>query len=81
LNLIPFATVKLERADNTFRTLKLYPKYRIDQEGKLITEATINSRALAIDRYHATLENGEFLLTQHRVLQKILWGYQSFYEK
>lgn len=81
LNLVPFAKIKLTRNDNTAKELTLFTKYRIDAEGRIISQENINERAMAIDRYFVNLDNKDFMMAQHQVIQKILWGYDFFLEK
>ncbi len=64
---VPFAIFRCEY-DNVITTLSLYPIYRTGGGG---TES--------IERYHAVADDGTLYLVQHRIFEKLLWSYSSFF--
>lgn len=68
---VPFAIIRCEHnSDNT--TLSLYPIYPTGGGGRQGTEL--------IERYHALSDDGTLYLIQHRIFEKLLWSYSSFFE-
>lgn len=72
----PFSIVTLTDVKGNTKEMRLhpiYPKDAVDLEtGKVIP-------AGGVERYFANLSNGDFMLIQHRVFGKVLWGYEFFY--
>ncbi len=64
---VPFAIFRCEY-DKVITTLSLYPIYRNRGGG---TES--------IERYHAVADDGTLYLVQHRIFEKLLWSYSSFF--
>lgn len=69
---IPFCTITLEDTDGETRAVTLYPKASTDAYGQVQTGE--------IERYWAEVSNGDFLMVQHRVIERILWAYEFFFD-
>ncbi|NUO00694.1 MAG: DUF4340 domain-containing protein, partial [Saprospiraceae bacterium] len=73
---LPFCTITVQQRDGTERVAKLHPIFK----SRLYDEKTGKYGPLAeAERYYADCE-GDFLMVQHLVIKKILWGYESFFE-
>lgn len=66
LQLLPFSIITVKEKSGAEKTVRLYP----------IFTAPNNS-----ERYFADVSNGDFMLVQHLVFAKILWGYDFFFEE
>lgn len=64
--LIPFSIITLKNKAGVEKSVKLFPII------------TANNQA---ERYFIDINNEDFMLGQHLVLSKILWGYDFFFEK
>lgn len=65
---LPFALIRCEY-DNVITTLSLYPIY-----------VTAGGGTKSVERYHALSSDGTLYLVQHRIFEKLLWSYSSFFE-
>ncbi|MDZ7881225.1 MAG: hypothetical protein U5L45_26420 [Saprospiraceae bacterium] len=74
----PFAVVALTDKKGHTKTLRFHPIIKKDLEGKLVRNS--NGEAL-IERYFAESSEGDFLLVQHLVFEKIFWAYSAFFGK
>jgi hypothetical protein len=72
----PFATVSLTNRKGTTKTLSFHPIIKKDFEGRLVRNS--NGEAL-IERYFAESGEGDFLMVQHLVFEKIFWAYSAFF--
>ncbi len=76
LQLVPFSIISLtDKAGNEI-VVKLYPIFP-----KVNPGATQLPGADAVERYFLDWNSEDFMLIQHRVFSKILWGYEFFFEK
>jgi len=74
---IPFCTIKLKKTDGELQEVKLFPIY-VDAPN--IDPST--GRKLAdtfVERYFAEVNEEDFMLVQHRVFEKVFWGYDFFF--
>ena len=72
----PFAIVSLTDRKGITKTLRFHPIVKKDLEGKLVRNS--NGEAL-IERYFAESSEGDFVLVQHLVFEKIFWAYSAFF--
>jgi len=70
---IPFSVVSLTGTDGQEKKITFYPYYRLSTK-------TGERKADQIERYFADVSTGDWMLTQHRVLQRIFWAYNGFFE-
>lgn len=71
LQTLPFAVITVKK-DGEEKSARLYP---IFQE-----PAAAGVQDGPVERYFVSTSTGDFMLAQHRVLKKILWGYPFFFE-
>ena len=71
---IPFCIIQLKDIHGKENRVELYPVLPKDKYGKVIADGR------EVERYFASTSDGDLLLVQHRVIKKILWGYQLFFE-
>ncbi len=64
--LLPFSTITLKTSAGAEKKVQLFPIYTTSNQ---------------VERYYAALNNGDFMLVQHLVFGKILWGYDFFFEE
>ncbi len=72
--MIPFAVVSVTDVKGQERKSAFYPTYRKDKD-------TGERRSDVVERYFADVSNGDWMLTQHRVFEKIFWPYDAFFEE
>ncbi|GAB4257796.1 MAG: hypothetical protein Kow0027_25150 [Saprospiraceae bacterium] len=70
--LLPFAIVSVTDKDGNERKVKFTPKHRINA-------ATGERKTDIVERYYLFLNDGDLMLGQHRVFQKIFWPYDAFF--
>ncbi|HMO38356.1 MAG TPA: DUF4340 domain-containing protein [Saprospiraceae bacterium] len=75
LQLIPFSIISVTDKNGVTTTARLYPIFP-----EPIPGATRLPDANVVERYFAALDNGDFMLIQHHVFKKILWGYEFFFQ-
>jgi hypothetical protein len=63
--LVPFSIITLQNKQGVEKTVRLFPIF------------TVSNQA---ERYLAELSTGDFMLVQHLVFAKVLWGYEFFFE-
>jgi len=74
--LLPFSIIRLADQHGKEKEIRLYPispPTLQSKEGELITNSQI-------ERFYIATSEGDFLLIQNRVINKILWAYQFFFE-
>ena len=69
----PFSILEIEKNSGEKKTVKFYP---IDQE----EEHPVTGERLPVHRYYADVNNEDLYLVQQRVVGKLFWGYQSFFQ-
>jgi hypothetical protein len=72
----PFAVVSLTDRKGKTKTLRLHPIAQKDLYGK--TKTNEQGEAI-IERYFGDTNEGDFLLVQHQVFEKIFWSYGGFF--
>ncbi|MBK9015804.1 MAG: DUF4340 domain-containing protein [Saprospiraceae bacterium] len=72
--MIPFTVVSVTDVKGQERKAAFYPTYRKDKD-------TGERRSEVVERYFADVSTGDWMLTQHRVFEKIFWPYESFFEE
>jgi Domain of unknown function (DUF4340) len=70
--LVPFAIITVTHKDDSENIVRLFPYTSYDKNGAIRTK---NENF----RYYADCSNGNFMLVQHPVIGKLLWGYSFFY--
>ncbi|MBK7871403.1 MAG: DUF4340 domain-containing protein [Saprospiraceae bacterium] len=76
LKLMPFSIIKISSKDGDSTTVRLFPI--IPEYDPAVTRLP---NADAVERYFLDWNGQDFMLIQHRVFSKILWGYDFFFEK
>ncbi len=71
---IPFAIISVTNTEGEERMAAFYPTYRNDTQ-------TGERRTDFVERYFAAINNGDWMLVQHRVFEKVFWPYDSFFEE
>ncbi|MCB0599189.1 MAG: DUF4340 domain-containing protein [Lewinellaceae bacterium] len=77
--LVPFSIITLVNKQGDTTQVKLHPIIEenvISQDPKTGNYVQFNN---AIERYYADLNGKDFLLAQHLLLEKLFWGYGSFF--
>ena len=69
----PFSIINLKTTAGVEKTVKFYPK---DVDAK----DNITGQPLLVHRYYVDVDNKDFLLAQQRVIGKLFWGYNQFFE-
>lgn len=72
--IMPFAVVSVMDVEGKELKAAFYPTYREDKY-------TGERRSEVVERYFADMNTGDWMLTQHRVFEKIFWPYEAFFEK
>ncbi len=72
--MIPFTVVSVTDVKGQERKAAFYPTYRKDKD-------TGERRSEVVERYFTDVSTGDWMLTQHRVFEKIFWAYESFFEE
>ena len=71
---VPFSVISVTDTKGNERKAAFYPTYRNDTQ-------TGERRTDQVERYFAGLNNGDWMLVQHRVFQKVFWPYDAFFEQ
>ncbi len=69
---IPFAVVSVTEKNGKERKAAFYPTFRKDKN-------TGEQRSVVVERYFTDTNSGDWMLTQHRVFEKIFWPYDAFF--
>lgn len=72
-NMIPFSIISVTDMDDNKKAAAFYQSYKINT-------ATGERSADIVERYHADVSNGDWMLVQHRVFEKVFWPYEAFFE-
>ncbi len=70
---IPFAVISVTDTEGKERIASFYPTYRNDTQ-------TGDRRTNFVERYFAAINNGDWMLVQHRVFEKVFWPYDAMFE-
>ena len=70
--MLPFAIVKLTNTEDKTKEVRFHPL-------KIDMRATDPGTNPAIERYHADVVDGDYMLVQHRLFEKIFWPYERFF--
>ncbi|MEY4135659.1 MAG: hypothetical protein RL386_2009 [Bacteroidota bacterium] len=76
---IPFAVITVKNSTGKTAVAKLYPIFPEPSAPDTKTGA-LPERPEELERYFVAVGEGDFMLAQHRVIRKILWGYPFFFE-
>lgn len=71
---IPFSIITLRKTNGEEQKVALFPIYQDIPD--------VNPDRIAgtyVERYFAEVNEEEFMLVQHRVFEKVLWGYEFFF--
>lgn len=71
--MMPFSVVTLTDLKGQEKKVAFYPTYRTDTQ-------TGERRSDIVERYFADVSTGDWMLTQHRVFEKIFWPYDAFFQ-
>lgn len=69
---MPFSVITLRKNDGTEKVMSLHPIESRNVYGVLTTEE--------IERYFLHYNNKDLMLVQHRIIGKVLWAYEYFFE-
>ena len=78
-SMVPFSIISVKKADGTEKSIKLFP-IATYKNGELLTPEHVVGANSAIEKYWCDTSDGDFMLVQHLLFQKILWGYGFFFE-
>ncbi|MEL6865127.1 MAG: DUF4340 domain-containing protein [Bacteroidota bacterium] len=78
---LPFVNIKLKNKGEEQVEAQFHPIFLFDNEGDMVTDADVKGSDTAVERYYAVTNSGDFLLVQHRLFEKVFWGYPSFFEE
>lgn len=74
LRLVPFSIITVTDIRGDSSSVRLFP---------ILPDYNAPSQPLpgspTVERYFAGLSNGDFMLVQHRVFRRVLWGYEFFF--
>jgi len=70
----PFSIIQLENDKGTKKTVRFFP---LDKNAK----DNVTGQPLMVHRYYVDLNGEDFMLAQQRVIGKLFWGYNQFFEK
>ncbi|MEL6941387.1 MAG: DUF4340 domain-containing protein [Bacteroidota bacterium] len=71
---IPFGIITLKKVNGEEQKIKLFPIYND------VEDATKSNEVVTyVERYFAEVNEEDFMLVQHRVFEKVLWGYNFFF--
>lgn len=85
LSLVPFAIIKTTETNGDTRTVVLHELYGTSTGREVPAESHFTAREEEVSRYY-TLRNineekTDFMLSQHRVVGNLLWGYSFFFDE
>ncbi len=76
--LVPFSIITVTTREGERTEVRLHP---ITPEGYVDASGNLRPESLVVERYYADVPtSGDFYLTQHRVLQRVLWAYDFFFQ-
>jgi len=75
---IPFSIITLKKTNGEEQKVKLFPIY-VDAPN-IDASTGIKLADNYVDRYFAEVNDDDFMLVQHRVFEKVLWGYDFFFQ-
>ncbi len=78
-SLVPFTIISLKKSDGAEKQIKLFP-IATYKNGELLTPEHVVGANSAVEKYWCDASEGDFMLVQHLLFQKILWGYGFFFE-
>ncbi len=74
----PFAIISLTDRQGKTKTIRLHPIPARNKNGLIVT----NTEGTAfIERYFTETSEGDLMLVQHLVFQKIFWAYEAFFQQ
>lgn len=76
--LIPFSIINVENRQGQEREVRLFPIHP-QQAVEYSTGRLVGPDM--VERYFADLSTGDFMLVQNRVVKRILWGYDFFFQE
>lgn len=77
---VPFVTLSVTNDDGETNTAKLFPIIQKDEFGNPINRVNEGIKSAdAISRYFVDYSDGSFRLVQHRVFERVFWGYDYFF--
>lgn len=82
LQLLPFSIITLVTKQGDTTQVKLYPvipETYVTQDVQ--TGEFVRAGGGEIERYYANLNEQDLLIAQHLLLQKVFWGYRSFFKE
>ncbi len=74
-SMVPFCIVRLKDVQGNEQEIKFHPLYPKGEDGEIVADGK------EIERYFAATSEGDVVLVQHLVFQKIFWGYPLFFKE
>ncbi|MFK7980481.1 MAG: hypothetical protein AB8G86_10895 [Saprospiraceae bacterium] len=74
--LLPFSIIRLKTANAEEKVVKLHPILKKSKTGQILLS---DEGTGIVEKYFADVDGADFMLIQHLVFGKILWGYENFY--
>jgi hypothetical protein len=69
---VPFSIVTVKDARDSVKSAVFYQLIKHDAYGQKLTDI--------VERYFTEVNNGDWMITQHRVFSKIFWAYEGFFK-
>ncbi len=71
-----FAVISITNKQGVEKKVTLYPIQKKNDKGEIIV---VDGQTIAIDRYFADCNSGDFFLVQDGVFRKLFWDYSAFF--
>lgn len=75
---IPFAIIAVKTKNGETKTVKLHPIVTVNRSGEQLKDGQAQ---IMVERYFANCSNGDFMMVQHQLFEKLLWAYQGFFQR
>ncbi|MEM9922000.1 MAG: DUF4340 domain-containing protein, partial [Bacteroidota bacterium] len=76
---LPFVKITVNRKDGSSKAVNFHPIIPLDDDGSMLTDAEVTTET-AVERYHVSTSEGDFMVGQHLNFRKVFWGYPQFFE-
>ena len=76
VQLLPFSIIRLKTENAEEKVVKLHPILKKSKTGQILLS---DEGTGIVEKYFADVDGADFMLIQHLVFGKILWGYDNFY--
>lgn len=73
LNTLPFSIIQYQTTEGNQKYVRFFPIQQKQQDGQ-------GNQLPQVERYLADVNGEDFMLVQHRLVGKLFWGYDMFFE-